>query len=465
MSEGYKDWAQAHASGEDIRAEADRAWAHHANGADEGLNGSSEHTTADDAGPGPLPWPFMKSPAMHGIVGKIARLATVDSEADPVAIAADTLAYAAAEFGRSQFTCIGDSTHHSRHFNVAVGQSSRGRKGTARALVARFFERAEAIRLGKSTLTFPSGCRLAVSYGPLSSGEGLIYAVRDGDGDGDGDGDPGVKDKRLLVIEEEFGAALRALQRSGNNLSAILRRAYDGGTLAPLTKKDRIVATKPHICISAHITRRELAELLTTNDIWNGFGNRFLWLMVRRRKLVPAPASMPANEVESIAQELARVIRLAHDRDGHELVMLNSAQDYWAAIYPELTQDYPGILGAVTSRQEAHAWRLALTYAQLDGADRIEIHHLEAALAFCRYAFDSAAYLFGGAELDPIAQTIIKALKKGPKTQNEIRNLFERHLPAKRLNAVLEDLQERGRITLTEEPTGGRPRKVWSLVR
>jgi len=53
----------------------------------------------------------------------------------------------------------------------------------------------------------------------------------------------------------------------------------------------------------------------------------------------------------------------------------------------------------VTSRQEAHARRPALTYAQLDGTDRIEIEHLEAALAFC--GLDSAKYIFGEAELDP----------------------------------------------------------------
>ncbi len=81
-----------------------------------------------------------------------------------------------------------------------------------------------------------------------------------------------------------------------------------------------------------------------------------------------------------------------------------------------------------------------------------------------RYAEDSAAYLFGGAELDPVAQTIIQALGRGPQSQNAIRDLFGRHQPAARLTDVLRDLQERGRITLTEERTGGRPRRVWSLA-
>ena len=167
-------------------------------------------------------------------------------------------------------------------------------------------------------------------------------------------------------------------------------------------------------------------------------------------------------------------IELAHrrgEKGSYELVLSNSAHDHWANVYPELTRDYPGILGAVTSRQEAHARRLALTYAQLDGAERIEIDHLEAALAFCRYAFDSAAYLFGETELNPIAQKIIEALtaakKKGLNglTQTEIMALFHRNMKAEDLAAVLEDLQERGRITLTKVKTGerGRSPSLWSI--
>src|SRR5262245_30922301 len=121
---------------------------------------------------------------------------------------------------------------------------------------------------------------------------------------------------------------------------------------------------------------------------------------------------MPDDKVEEVAKNLAKVFKQSHE-GRNELQMSDSAQDHWAQVYPELTRDYPGILGAVTSRLEAHARRLALTYAQLDGAVRIEIVHLEAALAFCRYAFDSAVYLFGETELDPIAQKIIEAVAAG----------------------------------------------------
>lgn len=409
-------------------------------------------------------WPIMQSKAMHGIVGRIARLATETSEADPVAVIASVLAYAGAELGRGQGHRIGEQMHHSRHFNAIVGQSARGRKGTSYGPVRRIFLRAEAIRIERSTLPFPSGRKLRISNGPMSSGEGLIYAVRDGD-DNSENGDAGVIDKRLLVVEEEFGAALRAFQRNGNNLSMILRMMFDGNTVEPLTKSNRLISTDPHVNIIAHITSPELKGLMSGSEIWNGFSNRFLWLSARRSKVVPDPQPMPDDKVEEIAQELARVIILAHENSGRALVMSNSAHQHWGIVYAELTQEYPGVLGAVTSRLEVHARRLALTYAQLDGSDRIEIDHLEAALAVCRYAFDSAAYLFGKAELNPVAQKIMDALAEKPMTQTEIMGLFHRNVKSADLEIVLKDLQERGRITLTRPRTGerGRSPSIWTL--
>ena len=103
-----------------------------------------------------------------------------------------------------------------------------------------------------------------------------------------------------------------------------------------------------------------------------------------------------------------------------------------------------------------------MTFAQLDGAQKITKDHLEAALVFWRYCFDSAAYIFGNVEIDSAAQKIVEALASGSKTQNEIVDLFGRHRSKAELDGVLTSLQDRGRITLTIEKTRGRPRSVWS---
>src|SRR5262249_18787787 len=246
-----KDWADAYAQGVSALNVSDFIWPDNEQvhidpqaGGDGNTEGEAKNgggAASSDGGQGtarladPKAWPIMESKGTPGLVGRIARLATENSEADPVAVIVTTLVYAAAEFGRAQYTRIGDTTHHSRHFGAIVGQSSRARKGTSYAPVRRIFELAEKIRMSGSTLPFPSGSKLKVSNGPLSSGEGLVYAIRDGSANEDED-DRGVEDKRLLVVEQELGAPLRAFQRSGNNLSMILRVAFDGATIEPLTK-------------------------------------------------------------------------------------------------------------------------------------------------------------------------------------------------------------------------------------
>jgi hypothetical protein len=447
---GWRDERQGRSRSEGARGGAGQA--------DYSTDGATPDMSADIKA-----WPILHSKAKHGLVGEIASLATQNSEADPVAVIMTTLAWGGALFGRNRYMNIGDDAHHPRLYGALVGASSLARKGTSLGPVRRVMAAAERVLQNTSTLPFPSGAALKVSYGPLSTGEGLISAIRDKRGDDD---TGGVDDKRLFCIESELGAALRACQRQGNTLSSVLRAAWDGWTLEPLTKSDRIRATDPHICLIAHITREELNQLLTSSDIWNGFANRFLWVAVRRAKAVAFPKAMADEDVKRIGAELARVVEYAHgrDRDSARLIMSNSAQTHYVDCYAELTQECPGILGAVTSRAAAQAQRLAMTYALLDGADRIEQQHVEAGLTFWRYCFDSARYIFKGAEIDPVAQTIIQALAIGPRTQTEISGLFDRHLPKERLATVLADLQERGRITLTIEKTAGAPRRIWRLT-
>ena len=63
----------------------------------------------------------------------------------------------------------------------------------------------------------------------LSSGEGVIYAVRDavekvGKGGTVETVDEGVADKRLMLVTEEFVSALSVMERAGNTLSPVLVR-------------------------------------------------------------------------------------------------------------------------------------------------------------------------------------------------------------------------------------------------
>ena len=356
-------------------------------------------------------WPVLEPAAFYGFAGRFVKLATLDSEADPAAVLSTFLGRAGIEFGTSAYLQVGDSKHYPRINAVIVGQSAKARKGTSAAPVTRLFKLNEVGNIYSPAVT---------NGGPLSSGEGLVFAVRDevktwqvGKGSEVGKlvvSDPGIEDKRLFVKEEEFGAALKAAQRQGNTLSAIIRHAFDSGNISPMTKSNLIKTTGAHIGLLCHITIAELNHLLEECDVLNGFSNRFLWICARRSKLVSLPAPMPGEELRELQLELMDAVCGAASCG--QVGLTPEAVEWWDKNYPSITKDVPGRLGAVTSRGEVMILRLALIYALLDQAKAVNVAHLDAAHAVWRYSFASARYIFGDSSENPLTNKLLDAIKK-----------------------------------------------------
>jgi hypothetical protein len=125
-----------------------------------------------------------------------------------------------------------------------------------------------------------------------------------------------------------------------------------------------------------------------------------------------------------------------------------------------------GMLGAITSRAEAQVLRLSLLYAALDESLTIRGEHLLAALAVWKYCEDSAKYIFGDALGDPVADTILVALRESSDglSRTDLRDLFGRNKSASRISAALAVLQERGLIGMRKQQTDGRPTEVWFAI-
>jgi len=419
--------------------------------------------------------PELSAGALYGLAGDIAREVASRSEADPAAVLASALVRAGATFGPELVLPVGDTSHFPRLFVIKVGATSRGRKGTSEDSVRRVFEAAEnelnepLIQNGVVNLDARMFSRLSVRPGPMSSGEGLIYAVRDPSEVLDKEGkvierDEGVTDKRLLIIESEFGAPLRTAQRHGSILSTTIRSAWDHGNLAPLTKNSRITATDAHICVIGHITAEELDGLLQEVDIWNGFANRFLFLYVERKKLVPWPEPLPDAIVRNFAERLASTVLTASRRKTKITTLDAEAKRIWTELYADLSQDWPGPYGAVTSRAETQVLRIALVYALLDGDSAIRSAHLEAAVAFWQFCDESARYIFSGLGSGRHETNVLAALATGPKSQGEFYGELGGHVKAYQLNKVLARLETEGIIQHSIQATGGRPAKIWRLI-
>jgi hypothetical protein len=145
--------------------------------------------------------------------------------------------------------------------------------------------------------------------------------------------------------------------------------------------------------------------------------------------------------------------------------MTEAAAKAWEAVYPELSADRPGLLGAVVARAEAQVIRLALIYALLDCTHQIDLAHLEAAMAIWAYCEESACRIFGDSLGDPVADEILIALRRsGSMTRTDIHHLFGRHRPADQIGIALTLLLKTGRAKFETRQTGGRPVETWSPV-
>ncbi|WP_447985027.1 DUF3987 domain-containing protein [Nitrospira sp. Nam74] len=409
-------------------------------------------------------WPTLDAAALHGVCGDIVRTLAPCTEADPIALLASLLGELGTLIGPQPHLVLDGCRHSLRIWVVLCGLSSKSRKGTADKRTQPVIQRAD-----------PSWTR-GLYKGTLSSGEGLVYAVRDpqfreepvklhGKPTGEMQRicvDLGIEDKRLFLVQSEFGAVLKVMGRTGNSLSGIIRDAWDGSDLAPMTKNERIRATAPHIGIVGHVTKDELLRHLDDTEKSNGFANRFLWLLVKRSKELPFPLSPPEAELTKLTARLAAAIESAKILT--EIGMTAAARDVWQSTYSSLSADQPGLAGTLLARGEAHVMRIAGLYAALDGQACIDRAHLVAALALWDYAEASTRHIFGQALGDPIADTILRAVReKGSLDNSAISGLFARHESAARLDRVKASLTAAGLIHCVEVGTGGRPRTVWRL--
>ncbi|MCP3889236.1 MAG: hypothetical protein GY702_10235 [Desulfobulbaceae bacterium] len=274
--------------------------------------------------------------------------------------------------------------------------------------------------------------------------------------------DPGVDDKRLFVMDEEFAGAMAQTKREGNTLSMVIRSAWDSNNLDPLTKTTKIRATNPHIGWISHITLNELNTRLSETEMFNGYANRILWVCARRSKLIAWPEPMDSGKLASFQYELLEIIN-AHQN----LVTVAPDQEVKKAwqekYYQDLTQDKPGMVGCIINRAEAQVLRLSMIYSLIDKSHTIRLEHLEAALAFWQYCEDSAKYIFHNRQTDTVAQKIIDSLQSEPLTGTEIHRLFSSHVTKERLESALSELTASNRISSKKKQTGGRPVKTYFL--
>jgi hypothetical protein len=189
------------------------------------IAGNDGHGTVSVGVP-PEGWPVLSQDALYGLAGELTVAIIPYTEADPVAVLLNILTAFGNVVGSGPHFRVEFTKHHLRLFVVLVGASAKGRKGQSWSTPRHTF--------GRMAEDWVRDC---VTSG-LSSGEGLIFHVRDPRVEKEAVRekgrvvdyeevivDHGVSDKRLLIVEEEFAQALKLMSRDGNILSPVLRQA------------------------------------------------------------------------------------------------------------------------------------------------------------------------------------------------------------------------------------------------
>lgn len=414
-------------------------------------------------------WPMPLGPAaFHGLAGEVVRELSPHSEADEAALLVQFIAAFGNAIGRDPHARVEADRHAGNLFIAIVGATGTSRKGTSWGRNRDLFAPAD-----------PPWAAERIMSG-LSSGEGLIYQVRDPVEKREpvrekGQEvryetvivDHGVEDKRLLVLEPELGGTFGVMARKGNILSPILRQAWDGGTLGNLPKNNSMRATEPHISIIGHITTDELRHSLPPISLSNGLVNRFLFVCARRSKYLPHGGALAEDDRDKLVEKLRHALETA--RAIGRVQRDEEARALWAEMYPELSEGRPGLFGAATSRADAQVLRLSVIYALLDGSPVVRREHLEAATEVWRYCVDSARYIFGDAPSDPITEKLVPALRAAgadglSKTQIR-RDVLKRHGSTQEIDRALDHLCAIGLVTRFEVKTSGRPASRWKILR
>lgn len=424
------------------------------------LNEAGKRSNAIEIEELPAEFPVPDQGCYYGVAGRFARDACIQSEADPIGVLIHLLTWVGAYFGNKAVLHLGDVDAPPRLFSVTASTSGGG-KGTAAAPVRKLMLDYVNNRLKKMGLS-PALYR----DGPMSSGEGLAWAVRDPADTQDEDGNPvdqGVTDKRLMILEEEFAAVLQAARREGNTVSPAIRRFWDSGSFSPLTKNNRVTVTDAHVCFVGHITYEELVKRLERSEYSSALASRIIWVCVRRPKIVPIPESIPSGRMAHYADMIAKSIEFAGNVDG--LSLSAESLEIWAELAVSLAKE----ASPMSERARVQVLRMACIFALLDCTHQVEPQHLEAAANIWRYSVGSIAYIFENDESEDTHKLLAALRKHGGLTTTQIRvSVFQQNIKSADMNTLLKTLEAQGKIKRTvqrrRDGKGGKPATIFELI-
>lgn len=402
--------------------------------------------------------PAAPSRAMFtGRLGELTRMIAPHVPWDPVAFHLQALVMIGSYLGYGPYIAEGATLRRANLFLALIGGTGSG-KGSSLGWVQWMMDTIDASFTDDRTTT------------ALDSGQGLLRKITDPVYVVDKSGREvltieGSDDKRVIYVEEELGQLFYKMM-SQDKVEKMVTKAWDSGVLETLTKHESMRCSKPHVSIIGHITPDELYDRLEKRLVDNGFSNRWLYALIKPTQIIdlePQPHELTGGF--ELAVEIGKKVReVATDPSAGEFRLDEEATGLFRETSRFMYDHRPtGAMEKQVVRWRSQMFKLALIHAALDGTRTITAEHYAAARAVWAYNARSARAFFGGMTGNSHADKFLamwKAIEFDELTLTDVSDMFSKNLAAVKRDAMLNQLQRDGILTVERGdagPNGGRP--------
>jgi hypothetical protein len=400
------------------------------------------------------------------------KLTLKNTEAHPAALMSQSLTVFGNMIGAREHDevapgfIVEGARHTTALYTLIIGPSGEAGKGDSASQVKRFLTPLDpswpfvtGVQTGEGLIDYLADNQETGEVMTLKSGnnEDRVPHVMKG----------GQADRRLCVIEEEFGRVLHTGKRLGSVTKDVYKSFWDGGSTANITASSKKIVTDATLSFIGHVTPHELHSDVPEGDYLNGYLNRFLFMYVERANDLPNAKGLSDHRLTLLREPLHLALEFACNYAPYEYEYaedIESLRDeihsYWRG---QKTGD-PIIDAMILSRYRPQIRRMAVIYAVSCEHEQIEEPDLLAANAMFKYHYDSVVFLFNQFIGDPDVNKLVRALAAnlaGLEWSEVTNKVFNRtNNAAARAKRAIAILTERGMVTVSEITKPGSHKKT-----